>query len=191
MTSTKRPFGLAKARMRGQGDNTMGTTKYRVGASCPSAIALGDPVARNAAGGLQPATATTDYPIGVVAGFEWVDPTTKRPVWSGHCPAGTSSADGSIWALVFDGDQHTFMIQADASVSNGDIGYNYTMSAVGNPDANGISQAVLRVAGRTSGLSAPLRVVGFAGRADNVQGDAFTIVEVRFAAHEDVRVSAF
>lgn len=189
MTSTKRPFGLAKARSVGQGHNSMGTTRYRVGASAPSAIALGDPVARGTQATVQPATAVGDYPFGVAAGFSYVDSNTKRPVWTGLLQAGTSSADGNIWIDVYDGDQHTFLVQADASVSYGDVGFNFALSAVGTPDANGKSNAVLRVASRTSGLNAGYRVIGFAGQADNLVGDAFTIVEVKIQANEATRVS--
>jgi hypothetical protein len=178
--------------MRGQAPNSMGTTRYRVGASAPSAIGLGDPVARTAAGGIAPATAVGDLVLGGAAGFSWVDPTTKLPMWAGNIAAGTSSADQNIWVDVYDGDNHTFLVQADASCSYGDIGMNFPLSGVGSPNAiTGISQAILKVTSRTSGLNAAYAIVGFSGRADNALTDAFPICEVRIKAHDDTKVSAF
>lgn len=189
MATTKRPQGLQPSRMAGQGPNSGGVTTYRVGASAPSAIAFQDPVAQNN-GVLAPATATSDYPLGVAVGFQWVDPTTKLPTWSKSLPAGTSSYDSMIWAQVTDSRDNTYIVVADATVSYGDVGFNYSLSGVGVPDANGRSTAVLKASTRTSGLNAPYRLIGPVGYADNNFGsDAFPHVEVKIVAHRDSRVS--
>lgn len=189
MPTTKRPQGLLPNRQAGSGPAPGGMTTYRVGASAPSAIAFNDPVAMvNAA--IQPATATTDYPLGVACGFQWVDPTTKLPTWSKSLPAGTSSYDSNIWVQVADGPNNTYIVVADATVSYGDIGFNYPLSGVGVPDTNGRSTAVLKVASRTSGTGAQYRVIGPVQYADNLFGsDAYPYVEVKIITHRDSRVS--
>lgn len=191
MSSTKQAFGLRKARNRGSIANNMATARFRVGVSSPSAIYAGDPVARTAAGTMQPATAVTDNIMGVAAGFQYVDSTTKRPVWTQTLAAGTSSADQNIWVDLYTGNEHTFYVGTDASCSYGDIGYNYPMSAVGVANTAGYASGVLKIASRTSGLSAGFRLIGFAGYPDNVQGDAFMVAEVKIVQHDDTKVSAF
>lgn len=192
MTSTKRPFGLAGSRNRFGGVSPKGLIRYRnVAASSPSAIFAGDPVARGVDATIQPATATTDYWIGIARGFQYVDPTTKRPTWASFIAANTSSFDGNLYVDVEPVEGSTFIIQADATVSHGDVGdANYTVSGVGTGDADiGISNAVLRVAGRTT-ATAPLRIQKIMPYPDNASGDAFTIVEVLVVQTHGARVSA-
>lgn len=191
MSSTKKAFGLLKARNRGSSPNNMATSRWRVGVSAPSAILAGDPVARTVTGTLAPATAVTDTVVGVAAGFQYVDPTTKRPVWTQNLVAGTSSADSNIWADIYDGEQHTFYVGTDASCSFGDIGYNYALSGVGTANAMGGATGVLKISSRASGISTGYRLLGFGGHADNVQGDAYMVAEVRVVLHDDTKVSAF
>ena len=189
MPTTKRPQGLLPNRTAGSGPNNGGMTTYRVGASAPSAIAFNDPVALTN-GVIAPATATSDYPLGVACGFQWVDPTTKLPVWSKHVPAATSSYDSNIWVQVADNKDNTYIVVADATVSYGDVGFNFALSGVGVPDANGRSTAVLKASTRTSGLNAAYRLIGPVGYADNLFGsDAFPYLEVQIVAHRNARVS--
>jgi hypothetical protein len=197
MPATKRPFGLQPVRIRGGAPNSNALTTYRVGASAgPSDIGDGDPVKLHAtgvgAGGiLQPATAASDFIIGVAKGFRWVDPVTKRPTWSNYLPAGTSSADSNIYAYVVDDDRATFIIQADASVTVGDIGFNFELSAVASVNASyGKSQAVLKASTRTCATKM-VRVLGLYETPDNSWNDAFPIVEVRIVQHRDTQASAY
>lgn len=192
MTATKRPFGLQPVRVRGGAPNTNALSTYRVGASAgPSDIGDGDPVKMIPGGQIQACTAAADFALGVAKGFKWVDPVTKRPTWSNYLPAGTSSADSNIYAYVVDQPEATYIVQADATVSLGDLGMNFELSAIASVDASyGKSRANLRVASRTT-ASKLVRVIGLYDTPDNVWGDAFTIVEVRIVQHRDTQASAF
>jgi hypothetical protein len=177
MASTKRPFGLQPIRKMGAAPNSGGYNKYRMGVSSADAVCRNDPVAM-VSGVVQRLSGTR--PFGVAAQFMWVDPTSKLPVWQDYIPAGTSSFDSNVWVLVADDAQLTFAIQADATVSNGDIGFNFDLSGVGSADPYiGLSQAVLKKSTRTSG-AATVRVLNVRDIVGNVVDDAFTIVEVQF-----------
>lgn len=192
MATTKRPFGLQPVRIRGGAPNTGALTTYRVGASAgPSDIGDGDPVKMIPGGQIQACTAAADYAIGVAKGFKWVDPVTKRPQWSNYLPAGTSSADSNIYAYVVDDSQATFIIQADASVTLGDMGLNFELSAIASVNTSyGKSQAVLKASTRTTATKL-VRLVGLYDTPDNSWNDAYPIVEVRWVQHRDTQASAF
>lgn len=192
MASTKRPFGLQPVRIRGGSPNSGALNTYLVGASAgPSDIGNGDPVKQIPGGQIVPATAATDYVLGVAKGFKWVDPVTKRPTWSPYLPAGTSSFDSKIYAYVVDDDRATFIVQADASVTAGDAGLNFELSAVASVNTTfGQSQAVLKASTRTT-ASKMVRLIGIYDTPDNGWNDAFPIVEVRLVQTRDSQASAF
>lgn len=186
MPTTKKPMGMEPLN---NGENPL--LELKVGASAPSAIAFNDPVAFNTAGGLAPASAATDYPVGVAQGFRYIDSTTKKPTWSKSLAAATSSADSNIWALVQADPQQLYVVVADATVSQGDVGLNFELSGVGAPDTNGRSTAVLKASTRTSATKM-VRLVGPYNLPDNIFGsDAYPYVVVRFVQHNVYRVSAF
>jgi len=190
MTTTKSPFGFQPVRIRGNGPNTNGLETYRVGASAGATdIGDGDPVKMTPGGQIQLASATTDFVIGVAKGFKWVDPVTKRPTWNNYLPAGTSSADSNIYAYVDDNSNGRFIIQADATVSAGDLGLNYSVS-VNGVNVGGRSQCVLKASTRTT-ATALVRLLGVYETPDNALGDAFPIVEVGWVQHRNAAVSAF
>jgi hypothetical protein len=192
MATTKRPFGLQPVRIRGGAPNTGALTTYRVGASAgPSDIGNGDPIKMIPGGQIQACTAAADYTLGVAKGFKWVDPVTKRPTWSPYLPAGTSSADSNIYAYVVDDAVATFIVQADASVTVGDVGLNFELSAIASVNTTyGQSQAVLKASTRTT-ASKLVRLIGLYDTPDNSWNDAFPIVEVRWVQHRDTQASAF
>jgi hypothetical protein len=85
----------------------------------------------------------------------------------------------------------TFIIQADASVTVGDMGMNFELSAIASVNTTfGKSQAVLKASTRTT-ASKLVRLVGLYDTPDNSWNDAFPIVEVRWVQHRDTQVSAF
>lgn len=186
MPTTKKPMGMEPLN---NGENPL--LEMRVGASAPSAIAFNDPVAFNTAGGLAPASAATDYAIGVAQGFRYIDSTTKKPTWAKSLAAGTSSADSNIWALVQRDQNQLYVVVADATVSYGDVGLNFELSGVGVPDTNGRSTAVLKASTRTS-ASKLVRLIEPHTLPDNNFGsDAYPYVVVRFVQHNVYRTSAF
>jgi hypothetical protein len=154
------------------------------GANCPD-LGKGSPV--KLSGGVITSVGTGGGPLlGVAAGFAWIDPTTKLPQLKNSIPADTSSAglfDGSDrpTAYVVDNPFALFIIQADASVTAGDLGLNFDVTASGG-DVNsvyGTSQYTLDASTRTSAVGTALKLVGLANIPDNNWGDPFPIVVVK------------
>jgi hypothetical protein len=155
------------------------------GSACPD-LGKGSPV-KLSGGVITSAGASGDGPLlGVAAGFAWIDPTTKQPQLRNSIPADTSSAglyDGSDrpTAYVIDNPFATFLIQADASVTAGDLGLNFDVTAASG-DVNavyGTSQYALDASTRTSAVGTALKLVGLANIPDNNWGDPYPVLVVK------------
>lgn len=181
-----RPFGL---RFVGTLSGATGPAQHMYvlpnGSTCP-ALAQGSPV-KHAGGVVTSVGAAGDAPIlGVATGFMWVNETTKAPQFSTWIPAGTSSGgfiEGTNRpiAFVIDDPHALFMIQANATVSQADVGRNFNVTADGG-DPNtvtGQSRYALHVASRTSATTAALKVVGLAKLPGNAWDNPFPIVVVK------------
>lgn len=185
MAQSYAPFGLRAIAALGTHGNEVRAYPLPNGATCPE-VGKGTPV--KLTGGVVTSAGTAgDGPLlGVVAGVQWVDPTTKRPIRQNYIPAGTSSAgllDGSDrpTAFVVDNPFALFMIQADASVTAGDLGLNFNVTASGG-DVNtiyGVSRYALKASSRTSAVGTAVKLVGLANIIDNNWGDPNPVVIVK------------
>ena len=184
MAQTYAPFGLRAVAALGTHGNEVRAYPLPNGANCPD-LGKGSPV--KLSGGVITSVGTGGGPLlGVAAGFAWIDPTTKQPQLKNSIPADTSSAglyDGSDrpTAYVVDNPFALFIIQADASVTAGDLGLNFDVTASGG-DVNsvyGTSQYTLDASTRTSAVGTALKLVGLANIPDNNWGDPFPIVVVK------------
>ena len=178
------PFGLRAVAALGTHGNEVRAYPLPNGANCPD-LGKGSPV--KLSGGVITSVGTGGGPLlGVAAGFAWIDPTTKQPQLKNSIPADTSSAglfDGSDrpTAYVVDNPFALFIVQADASVTAGDLGLNFDVTASGG-DVNsvyGTSQYTLDASTRTSAVGTALKLVGLANIVDNNWGDPFPIVVVK------------
>lgn len=179
------PFGLRPAAGFNSHGNEVRQYAAPNGANCPD-LAQGAPVVLNA--GVICSTSGGGGPIlGAAIGFAWVDPTTKRPIMDNYLPADTSSAgfidgDNRPQVYVADNPETIFMVQADASVSAGDVGLNFNVTATA-ADAvdtiNKISRFALDASTRTSAVTGALKLVGLARVPDNAWSDPFPLVLVR------------
>jgi len=178
------PFGLRAIAALGTHGNEVRAYPLPNGANCPD-LGKGSPV--KLSGGVITSAGAGGGPLlGVAAGFAWIDPTTKQPQLKNSIPADTSSAglyDGSDrpTAYVVDNPFALFMIQADASVTAGDLGLNFDVTASGG-DVNsvyGTSQYTLDASTRTSAVGTALKLVGLANIPDNNWGDPYPIVIVK------------
>ena len=178
------PFGLRAVAALGTHGNEVRAYPLPNGANCPD-LGKGSPV--KLSGGVIVSAGTGGGPLlGVATGFAWIDPTTKQPQLKNSIPADTSSAglfDGSDrpTAYVVDNPFALFIVQADASVTAGDLGLNFDVTASGG-DVNsvyGTSQYTLDASTRTSAIGTALRLVGLANIPDNNWGDPFPIVVVK------------
>jgi len=178
------PFGLRAIAALGTHGNEVRAYPLPNGANCPD-LGKGSPV--KLSGGVITSAGAGGGPLlGVAAGFAWIDPTTKQPQLKNSIPADTSSAglyDGSDrpTAYVVDNPFALFMIQADASVTAGDLGLNFDVTAAGG-DVNsvyGTSQYALDASTRTSAVGTAVKLVGLANIVDNNWGDPYPVLIVK------------
>ena len=155
------------------------------GASCP-ALHRGAPV-KFSGGVVTSVGAAGNAPIlGVFNGAAWIDSgSSRQPVISGFLPAGTSSA-GNFEGLgtrpqvyIIDNPDTTFYIQANASVSAGDMGLNFNVTTLGESDAFRQSRYALQASSRTSAVTGAFRIVGLARLPGNAWDNPFPVVEVK------------
>ena len=194
MPASFAPFGLRAIAAFGSHGNEVRAYPLPNGANCPD-LAKGSPV--KLSGGVVTSAGTGSGPLlGVANGFAWVDAVTG-PQLRNSIPADTSSAglfDGSDrpTAYVIDNPFATFLIQADASVTAGDLGLNFDVTATGG-DVNtvyGTSRYALDASTRTSAIGTALKLVGLANIPDNNWGDPFPIVVVKLNGPIMQQVSA-
>ena len=189
MALSKGLNGLVPARMRGSGANSGGTTRYRIANTFATNMFSGDVVKLGSGGTVEVITTTTDHVIGVLQGVEYVDPVSRQPIFGRYWPASTSSVDATPYATVMDNPASTYTIQADATVTAGDVGMNYTVTLGAGSTMTGRSGFGLKVAGRAA-TTAMLQVIGLSNVPDNAFGDVNPRVEVRLVQHVDSYTSA-
>lgn len=179
--------GLQPNRMIGGSPNSTGLKAYRVANSYGTALANGDPVALS--NGTVVKYQAGNNALGVVTGFKWIDPTTKRPVYHTVLPAGTSSGgvitgDNRPVAFVADSPDQTFKVQARASlaVSASNIGALYTLSLAAPNLTQGYSNVVLDAVA-TSLDQAAVRLIGLVQSPTNAYDVSGNEAEVVFVRH--------
>lgn len=182
MTATFNPFGMLPAAAWGCHGNEVREYAVPNGAACPD-LAKGDPV-KITAGVIVSAGGGTGPILGSFMGAMWVDPTTKQPQINQYLPADTSSAgvlngESRPLVMVADNPDLIFIIQADASVSAGDVGLNFNTTTLGADTVYGVSRAALDASTRTSAITGAVKLVGLAKVPGNEWSDAFPIVYVR------------
>ncbi len=178
------PFGLRAIAALGTHGNEVRAYPLPNGANCPD-LGKGSPV--KLSGGVIVSAGTGGGPLlGAAVGFAWIDPTTKQPQLKNSIPADTSSAglfDGSDrpTAYVVDNPFALFLMQADASVTAGDLGLNFDVTAAGGDVSSvyGTSQYALDASTRTSAIGTALKLVGLANIPDNNWGDPYPVVVVK------------
>lgn len=184
MAQSFAPFGLRAVAAWGSHGNGQRAYPLPNGAACPD-LAKGSPVKMTV--GVLVSAGTGGGPLlGVANGFAWIDPTTKQLQLKNSIPADTSSAgyfegENRPIAYVIDDPNVIYMIQADASVTAGDLGLNFDVTASGGDvdSVYGVSRYTLDASTRTSALGIALKLVGIAKIPDNAWGDPFPIVLVK------------
>ena len=116
MTTSKALFGFSPSRKRGNNPNAIGTNEYPIASGYASNIFTGDLVRINA-GNLQVITTATEVVQGVFMGCRYVENGEQK--FKAYWPSGTSATDA--FAVVADDPNQVFEVQADASVTAGDL----------------------------------------------------------------------
>jgi hypothetical protein len=188
MALSKALNGFVPSRRRGSGANSTGTSRYRVANAFGSDIFYGDLVKLDG-GYIEVITTTTNYTTGAFQGCEYIDPVSKQPVFSNYFPSGTSSAVGDVTAFVVDDPAATYIVQADALVSVGDVNLNFDVTLGAGSAVTGISGFGIKAASRVE-TTAMVRVLDIWGEPGNAFSDANPKVEVRLVQHVDADVSS-
>jgi hypothetical protein len=170
--------------MRGSGANTNGMNDYTLASGYASNIFVGDLVTMNAGNIEVYNTVTTDKIVGVFMGVSYT--ADGEPKWSKYWPASTSASD--IVVNVQDDPSATYIIQADASVTAGDLNsitFDVTLGA--GSTVTGRSGFGMKAGTRGDDLAImPIAIHKIPG---NAAGDAFPKVEVRLIDHIDAYVT--
>lgn len=147
------PFGLRPITRYDGGIAGRISGDYTIADQYGSAIGLGDPVARTGLYNNIQIGVSAGHPIGVFAGCRYQD-TLGNYIWSPQWLASTKTlgAQGAQ-AMVFDDPDTVFQIQSDGTLTAANLGGFYTITGIGTPNALGISQAVLHVAGYSASIT--------------------------------------
>ena len=183
MATSKTLNGLQPSRMRGGAYNSSGMNEYSVANGSDENIFQGDLV-KIVSGKLQKVSATTDLVAGVFMGAKWVDSTTKQPTWSNYFPADTSSAEDTPTALVLDDPNATFMVQADATVADTQIGLNFDVTLGAGSNVTGMSGFGMK-GGAGDEATKALRVLRRSTLPGEAATDRYPKFEVKINQHRD------
>lgn len=190
MSTAKALFGLKPSRMRGGAANSGGMNTYPIASAYAQNIFTGDLVVFSATGDIEVLLSTTDKAVGVFMGVNYE--ADGVPTWSKYWPTGTSASN--IKALVVDDPNATFIIQADASVSAGDLNsQNFNVTLGAGSTVTGRSGFGLEAGTRGTGnnMLRPIAFVDEPGNDKTVATEiAFPKLEVRILRHVDAYISS-
>tara|TARA_Y100000114_G_scaffold139529_1_gene143626 strand:+ start:7236 stop:7817 length:582 start_codon:yes stop_codon:yes gene_type:complete len=189
MSDTKNLRGFLPARKRGSGTNSTGVDELPIASGDARSIFTGDLV-KTSLGNIEPVSADADFAVGVFQGvFYEAD---GEPKFSQYWPANTSASN--IKAMVDTNPASTYFIQADASLSAGDINQlNFGLTLGTGSTFTGNSGFGIKASTRATTIL-PVRPIG----VEDVPGNdiavsaerAFPVVEVRIVKHVDAKLSA-
>ena len=185
MSASKALFGMVPLRKVGSNYNSTAQTQYDIANGTASNIFHGDLVTI-ADGYITPIATTTDYAVGVFVGCEYTDPVSKQPTFSHYFPANTSSAIGNPVGFVVDDPYASFMIQADASVTAGDINsQNFEVTLGSGSTVTGNSGFGIKASSRATATKAvrPIAMIDEPGNALTGTDGAFPKLEVKIVQH--------
>ena len=186
--SVQAPYGMIQVGILGQGHNTSGQTMYPLGSNNTNAIFAGQPV-HFAAGVTSAIAATptttfsaTNTPIGIAAGFRYVDGSTGQLTFSNNLVASAMTASGhsDVQVYVWDNPRAVFKVQADAAMASTDAGLNSALTnitAVNTLDLSKQSKMTVDADAATTATLA-VRVIGLFDSPNNNWTDTYPDVLV-------------
>lgn len=203
MANQDTAFGLRPIGLNGAGANTTGVTQYEIASNNTNAIYQNSPVIPLAAGVIDivgNANGGTVPALGVLMGVEYVDSSTKKPVFKNYWPgSNNASADTNhpIKAFVADNPNQLFMIAADGSSTDratalSNVFANVSLANGTSGSTNtGRSTAEMDISTVATTATLFMRVVGLTGDEANLDYDAAGVnYIVRFNFHHNAPVAA-
>ena len=185
MTTTAAPFGFSPSRKRGNNPNAIGTNEYPIASGYAANIFTGALVRINA-GKLQTITDTNEVAQGVFMGCRYVENGEQK--FKSYFPSGTSVTDA--FGLVCDDPNQVFEVQADASVTAGDLygSQNFNVVLGAGSTFTGKSGHSVDASTRTTGI-AMVRTLNPVDEPGNQVTDAderaYLKMNVRLVQHTD------
>ena len=203
MANQDTAFGLRPIGLNGAGSNTTGVTQYEIASNNTNAIFQYSPVIPLAAGVVDivgNANGGTVPALGVLMGVEYVDSSSKKPVFSNYWPGSNNvSVDTNhpVKAFVADNPNQLFMVAADTTSTNRATALSHIFSncslatATSGSTTNGRSTAELDISTVANTATLFMRIVGLTGDEANLDYDAAGVnYVVRFNFHHDAPVAA-
>ena len=188
MSTSKALSGFRPSRIRGSGANSTGYNEYKISTGYATNIFTGDLV-EFVNGDINVITTAANFPVGVFVGCRYV--ANGEPKFSKYWPASTSVTEA--FAFVVDDPSATYIVQADASVSAGDLNsQNFDVTLGAGSTVTGKSGFGIKAASRTTGLATvrPIANWDVPGNDITVSAErAFPYIEVRINQHPDRFIS--
>ena len=194
MATTASPYGLKAVNHIGGTPYAGSTRLLPIASGYAVNIYYGSIVQIAAAGTIEIVTVTgnggggaaASFPagtIGVFVGVTYTDPNLGTVVFRQSFPTGTVAND--IQAYIVDDPDVVFMAQADAAVTQADLGQNTHLAAVqstttGSTTTGNSNSAVDATTATTAAFA--FRIVDFVDSPTSTVGDAFTDLLIKFNA---------
>lgn len=177
MATTAAPYGLKVVKLKGNRPYTNAQSVLPIASAYATAIFYGDVVKTASDGTITKDTGTTTAtPVGVFLGCSYTDPNTKQLTFKQNWAASIVATDAV--AYVADDPDAIFMIQADGSVAQTNVGNNAALVQTAGSAVTGNSKVALNSSSLATTATLPLRVIGFVNGPFSAVGDAFTDVLV-------------
>ncbi len=192
MATTASPYGLKAVNHIGGTPYAGSTRLLPIASGYASNIFNGSIVSIVAAGTVEMVTVTgnggggaaASFPagtIGVFVGCTYSDPVTGNLTFNQYWPSGTVTANAQ--AYIVDDPEVVFMAQADAAVTQVDLGQNTHLAAAQSTTTgstqNGNSNTAVDATTATTATFA-FRIVDFVDSPTSTVGDAFTDLLIKF-----------
>ena len=186
MSDTASPNGLVPSRRWGSAPNSTGTNMYNIADGYATAMFTGTLV-QVSAGNLtilENGANSGAAPIGVFQGCQYTA-LNGTPTWSSYWPAATSVLSGTqAIGYVCDDPFATFIVQADAAVTAGDImTLNFEANIGTGSTITGISNGSLDASSRKTGATALFRPIAYDAVPGNSASSAYPYLEVELIHH--------
>ncbi len=186
MSDTASPNGLVPSRRWGSAPNSTGTNMYNIADGYATAMFTGTLV-QVSAGNLailENGANSGAAPIGVFQGCQYTA-LNGTPTWSSYWPAATSVLSGTqAKGYVCDDPFATFIVQADAAVTAGDImTLNFEANIGTGSTITGISNGSLDASSRKTGATALFRPIAYDDVPGNSASSAYPYLEVELIHH--------
>jgi hypothetical protein len=180
MANVNKPFGL-KALGNLSATGAQKQYGYVIANGQAGAIFQGDLVTVYDGSLVQFNPSTHTAAVGVFNGCFYNDPTTQKPTFKNFYPGSITPTIGNITADVIDDPSQLFIIQADGTVTQAQVGFNADVVAGTGNTTTGVSGMELAgTPAKTAALN--LKIVGLY----NVPGNAFganAVVVVKINEH--------